>query len=75
MYFRDAGKVIPYPNPNASPRVGYTALELILNFLTLGNGDNKSGTGLGLDMGMGDLGEPPVSDSCCNEVVLSRRGS
>ena len=70
--------MIPYPNLNASPRVGYTALELILNFLTIGNGDNKKwdwfGT-LGLDMGMGDLGEPPVCEGFSNEVVLSRKGS
>ena len=35
----------------------------------------KSGIGLGLDMGMGDLGEPPVCEGFSNEVVLSRRGS
>ena len=43
--------------------------------MTLGNGDNKSGTGLGFDMGMGDLGEPPVSAGFCDGDALSRRGS
>ena len=35
----------------------------------------KSGIGLGLDMGMGDLGESPVCEGFSNEVVLSQRGS
>ena len=47
LYFGDAGRVSPYPSPNASPRVGYTALELKSD-LTFGNGDNKSGSGIGM---------------------------
>ena len=65
----------PYPSPNASPRVRYTDLELDSD-LTLGNGDNKigSGTTIGLGMGMSDLGEPFVSAGFTEEVALSRRG-
>ena len=62
----------PYPTPNASPRVRYTELELDPD-LTL-SGDTKSGT-MGLGIGMGDLGEPPVSAGFSEEVALSRRGS
>ena len=53
LYFGDAGRVGPYSSPNASPRVGYTALELILNFLTLGNGDNKKWDWFGFRYGDG----------------------
>ena len=50
-------------------------------FEPLGNGDNKSGsggTGLGVGLWMGDLGEPPCK--CwffffSDEVALNRRGS
>ena len=77
LYFGDAGRVSPYSSPNASPRVGYTALELDSD-LTFENGDNKSGsggTGLGMGLGMGDLGEPPISVGFSDEVALSRRRS
>ena len=43
----------PYPSPNASPRDRYTDLELDSD-LTLGNGDNKIGSGttaIGLSIG------------------------
>ena len=43
--------------------------------MTLGKGDNKNETGLGFDMRMGDLGEPPVSAGFCDGDALSRRGS
>ena len=36
----------PYPSPNASSRVRYANLEFDPD-LTLGNGDNKSGAGIG----------------------------
>ena len=71
-YFGDAGNT----SPNASPRVRYTDLELNSD-LSLKNGDNKVGseTTIGLGMGMGAMGEPPVSAVFSGKVALSRRGS
>jgi hypothetical protein len=50
--------MIRYPNPNASPRVRYTDLELD-SYQTLGNG-GRGTTTMGLGVGMG---EPPVRES------------
>ena len=49
----------PYPSPNTRYRVRYTDLEL----------------GSDATMGMGDLGEPPVSAGFSDEFELRRRGS
>ena len=49
----------PYPSPNTRPRVRYTDLEL----------------GSDATIGMGDLGEPPVSAGFSDEFALRRRGS
>ena len=71
-------RMSPYPSPHASPRVGYTDLELDAD-LSLGSGDSNSGLNgsgtMGLGMGMGDLGEPPSGAGFNEEVALSRRGS
>ena len=57
-YFGDGGnlaaprRMSPYPSPIASPEVRYTDLELDSD-LTLGNGDNRSGS-------ESNLGDPLV---------------
>ncbi|KAF8805438.1 hypothetical protein BYT27DRAFT_7258555 [Phlegmacium glaucopus] len=68
-------RMSPYPSPNASPRVRYEELELDPD-LSLGNGANGGLNGGGsMGLGMGDVGEPPVSAGFSEEVGLSGRGT